>query len=173
MSEGIDIKGAIFDMDANHLTIRICNSEDKKEWILLNREFMAYEIQDAVFWNNTDSNADERFTLTFDEALQNPELITLLLIEKEEEVIGFANLMTIFSVWSHGKALILDDLYIKEPFRGSGIGRIVMQYIEQYGEGNGFKRLQFQSEHTNPEAHKFYSKLGYTSESMNFYVKYL
>lgn len=157
----------------DHLTIRICNSEDKKEWILLNREFMKYEIQDAQFWNNTEATSDEKFSLTFEEALQNPELITLLLIQKEQEVIGFANMMTIFSVWSHGKALILDDLYIKEPFRGIGIGRIVMQYIEQFGKEHGFKRLQFQSEHTNPEAHSFYSKLGYTSETMNFYVKYL
>lgn len=157
----------------NHLTITVCNSHDKKEWILLNREFMAYEIQDAGFWNNTDSNSDERFALTFDEALQNPDLITLLMIKKEEKVIGFANLMTIFSVWSHGKALILDDLYIKEEFRGDGNGRIAMHNIEQYGKEHGFKRLQFQSEYSNPEAHKFYSKLGYTSESMNFYVKYL
>nr|WP_315023263.1 GNAT family N-acetyltransferase [uncultured Aminipila sp.] len=157
----------------NSLTIRICSSKDKKEWILLNREFMAYEIKDEDFWNNTDSNSDERFALTFDEALQHPELITLLLIEKEKKVIGFANLMTIFSVWSHGKALILDDLYINQEFRGNGIGRFVMQFIETYAREHGCKRLQFQSEYTNPEAHRFYDQLGYVSESMYFYVKYI
>ncbi|MHC1721666.1 MAG: GNAT family N-acetyltransferase [Aminipila sp.] len=157
----------------NSLTLRICNSKDKKEWILLNREFMAYEIKDEDFWNNTDSNSDEQFSLTFDEALQHPELITLLLIEKEQQVIGFANLMFIFSIWSHGKALILDDLYIKEEFRGNGIGRFVMQSLETYAREQGCKRLQFQSEYTNSEAHKFYNKLGYVSESMYFYVKYL
>lgn len=157
----------------NSLTIRICNPEDKKEWISLNREFMSYEIKDTDFWNNTDSNSDERFALTFDEALQHPELITLLLIEKEKTVIGFANLMNIFSVWSHGKALVLDDLYIKEEFRGNGVGRFVMQSIETYGRQHGCKRLQFQSEYTNPEANKFYDRLGYVSESMYFYVKYL
>lgn len=157
----------------NSLTIRFCRPQDKKEWILLNREFMAYEIKDEEFWNNTDSNSDQRFASTFDEALHHPELITLLLIEKEKKVIGFANLMTIFSVWSHGKALILDDLYINEEFRGNGIGRSVMQFIENYGRENGCKRLQFQSEYTNPEAHKFYEQLGYVSESMHFYVKYI
>lgn len=159
--------------EINQLTITLCNLQDKQEWILLNREFMEYEIQDADFWNNTDSNSDKRFDMTFDEALQSPELITLFMVKKEEKVIGFANLMTIFSIWSHGKALILDDLYIKEEFRGNGVGRFVMQYIEQYGKDHGFKRLQFQSEYSNPEAHKFYSKLGYISESMSFYVKYL
>lgn len=159
--------------NSNSLTIRICKLEDKKEWISLNREFMSYEIKDTDFWNNTDSNSDERFALTFDEALQHPELITLLLIEKDQKVIGFANLMFIFSVWSHGKGLILDDLYIKEAFRGNGIGRFVMQFIENYGRESGCKRLQFQSEYTNPEAYKFYNQLGYVSESMYFYVKYI
>lgn len=159
--------------DKNSLTISICKPEDKKLWISLNREFMSYEIKDTDFWNNTDSNSDERFALTFDEALQHPELITLLMIKKDEEVIGFANLMFIFSVWSHGKALILDDLYIKEAFRGNGIGRFVMQFIETYGRERGCKRVQFQSEYTNPEAYNFYKHLGYVSESMYFYVKYI
>lgn len=157
----------------NDITVETCKLEDKQAWILLNREFMAYEIKDAEFWNNTDSNSDERFSLTFDEALKNTDLIILFMIKKKEKIIGFANLMIIFSVWSHGKSLILDDLYIKEEFRGNGIGRSIMQYIEQYAKEHGFKRLQFQSEYTNTEAHKFYCKLGYTSESMNFYVKYL
>lgn len=156
-----------------NVKITTCKPQDKDEWIALNREFMAYEIQDAEFWNNTDSNSDENFSYTFEETLQNTELITLFMIKEEEETIGFINLMTIFSVWSHGKALILDDLYIKEAFRGRGFGKVVMQYIEEYGRKQGFKRLQFQSEYTNPDAHKFYSKLGYLSESMKFYVKYL
>ncbi|QHI71221.1 GNAT family N-acetyltransferase [Aminipila terrae] len=160
-------------MNTNQLNIRICKEEDKEKWISLNREFMAYEIQDAEFWNNTASNSDDKFSQTFEEAINNPELITLFLIEKESQIIGFANIMIIFSVWSHGRALILDDLYIKEEHRGNGMGRMVMEYIEQYGREHGFKRLQFQSEHTNPDAHNFYTKLGYTSESMNFYVRYL
>ncbi|QAT42613.1 GNAT family N-acetyltransferase [Aminipila luticellarii] len=160
-------------MKINQLNIRVCEEQDKEQWISLNREFMAYEIQDAEFWNNTASNSDENFAQTFKEAFHHPELITLLMIEKEDGAIGFANVMTLFSVWSHGKALCLDDLYIKKEYRGNGVGRRVMKYIEEYGREHGFKRLQFQSEFTNPEAHKFYSKLGYTSESMNFYVRYL
>ena len=35
------------------------------------------------------------------------------MIEEDGEVIGFANLMTIFSVWSEGYALVIDDLYIR------------------------------------------------------------
>ncbi len=134
---------------------------------------MSFEIQDDVFWNNAGESSHEMFSSTFDEALKNQDLIKLLIVEKDGEAIGFANLLTIFSVWSHGKALILDDLYIKENMRGQGIGRDIMKYIERYGNEQGVKRLQFQSEKTNPEAHNFYTHLGYKSEIMNFYVKYL
>lgn len=153
--------------------MRNCTGLDMETWISLNREFMSYEIQDGGFWNNTDKNSDGQFASTFKEAMDNPEMIRLFIIESEGKAIGFANVMIIFSVWSHGRALILDDLYIKEEFRGGGIGRSVMEYLERYSRAQGFMRLQFQSEHTNPAAHKFYTKLGYTSEGMNFYVRYL
>ncbi|WP_312354998.1 GNAT family N-acetyltransferase [Aminipila sp.] len=160
-------------MENTSLIIRPCSINDKEAWIELNREFMAYEIQDADFWNNTASNSYDRFSLTFDEALNHQEWITLLILEQEHQIMGFANLMTIYSVWSHGKALILDDLYIKQEARGKGIGRVMMEYIETLGKEKGYKRLQFQSEDSNPDAHRFYTKLGYASEAMKFYVKYL
>ena len=36
----------------------------------------------------------------------------------------------------------------------------------------GYKRLQFQSEATNPNAMEFYVSLGYSPADMKFYVKY-
>jgi len=107
------------------------------------------------------------------QALDNPELLTLLIFEEDGIPIGFANLMTIFSVWSHGKALILDDLYIKKEYQGKGHGKEAMLYVETYAQENGYRRIQFQSEHTNPDAKKFYNALGFESTDMNFYVKYL
>lgn len=159
--------------ETEDLIIRACNPGDKGNWITLNREFMAGEIKDASFWNNTDSDPDERFSRTFEEALQHPELITLLMIVKGQEAIGFANLMTVFSIWSHGRALILDDLYIRKAYRGTGYGRMVMRCIEEVGREKDVKRVQFQAEQSNLGANLFYKKLGYSSEPFNFYVKYL
>lgn len=153
------------------MNIRLCNINDKENWIKLNRAFMAYEISDEGFWNKTDAISDEQIGTVFEEALNSPELITMMMIE-EEEAIGFANLMTIFSVWAHGKALILDDLFLSGEYRGKGLGRNVMEFIENYAKENGYKRLQFQSESSNPNAHEFYTKLGYKSEDMHFYVRY-
>lgn len=154
------------------MNIRLCNINDRNNWIRLNRAFMAYELSDEGFWNNADAISNEQFGTIFEEALNSPELITMMMIEEEKETIGFANLMTIFSVWAHGKTLILDDLFISDEYRGKGLGRKTMAYIESYAKNNGYKRLQFQSEFSNPGAYEFYTKLGYKSEDMHFYVRY-
>ncbi|MBP1925130.1 GNAT superfamily N-acetyltransferase [Sedimentibacter acidaminivorans] len=155
------------------MNLRLCDEYDEQIWIKLNQEFMNYEIQDDDFWNNTQKNSVEVFRNTFMEALKNQDLIKLFLIEYENEIVGFANIMIVFSVWAHGKAIILDDLYIKEEYRGRGIGREVLKYIEIYAKENGYNRLQFQSELTNHDAFKFYTKIGYSHAKMNFYVKFL
>ena len=104
-------------------TYRKCEQKDASLWIKLNREFIVYESQDDGLWNGVSRVSDQRFAQTFEEALSSPELISLLIFEEDGAPVGFANLMTIFSVWSHGKALYLDDLFIREEHRGKGYGK--------------------------------------------------
>jgi len=155
------------------MNIRLCKLEDERVWIELNREFMNFEIQADGLWNNTNKMSYSTFQHTFTEAMEHPELITLFLIESGDKIIGFANLMTIYSVWAHGKALILDDLFIKSEYRKLGFGKKTLHFIEDYAKENGYKRIQFQSEFTNPGAYAFYVKLGYEPVDMHFYVKYM
>lgn len=163
------------------MKIRACTIHDEDLWIQLNQEFMAYELTDSEFWNHPDrcSETSESLRHTFREALKMKEHIRLLFLEYEAEgtgttaVAGFANLMTIFSVWAHGKAMILDDLYLRDSARGKGLGTSFMHFLEEYGRENGYQRLQFQSEFSNPAAHQFYTRLGYRSQDMHFYVKAL
>lgn len=154
-------------------TYSLAAEADREIWIKLNREFMAEEIQDADLWNNTGETGDEQFTETFRQAINCKDMIRLMLFEENGQIIGFANLLIIFSVWSHGKALIIDDLYITKENRGKGFGRSALEQIEEYARQIGCKRLQFQSELTNPDAMEFYKAVGYTPADMKFYVKYL
>ena len=155
------------------MNLRLCEKFDEQIWIELNQEFMNFEIQDNSLWNNTQKNSREVFKQTFIEALENSDLIKLFLIEYENEVIGFANLIIIFSIWAHGKALILDDLFIKEDYRKKGLGKKALDCIELYAKENRYNRLQFQSELTNHAAFAFYTSIGYVSTKMHFYMKHL
>ncbi|MBR6528964.1 MAG: GNAT family N-acetyltransferase [Firmicutes bacterium] len=153
-------------------TYRLCDKADKECWIAMNREFMAEEIQDDDLWNNTNETSDEQFSNTFMEALASDDLISLMIFEEDDKPVGFANLMTIYSIWTHGKALILDDLYLRSETRGKGYGKKSLEFIEQFAKERGCKRLQFQSEVTNPNAMEFYISQGYNPMDMKFYVKY-
>lgn len=153
-------------------TYRLCKQNDRERWVAFNKAFMAEEIQDDDLWNNTGQVSDERFYHTFQEALRSEELISLMLFEEDGVPVGFANLMTIYSVWSHGKALILDDLYLEPTSRGKGYGKQAMAHIEAFAIRRGCKRIQFQSEVTNPKAMAFYQAMGYVPADMKFYVKY-
>ncbi len=155
------------------MNIRLCKLGDESKWIELNREFMNFEIQEEGLWNNTNNMSYTTFQNTFIEAIKHPELITLLLIELEEELIGFANLLTVYSVWAHGKALVIDDLFLRPEYRRRGFGRKIIRYIENLTKEQGYKRLQFQSEFSNPEACSFYESLGFEPTDMHFYTKYV
>lgn len=133
---------------------------------------MDEEIIDDELWNNTSKEDNERFYITFSKALNSKELISLLMFEKNGRPVGFANLMTIFSVGSYGKALILDDLYIVLEERGKGYGKKALQFIEEFANERQYKRLQFQSEFANRNAKEFYIAMGRTPTDMKFYVKY-
>ena len=98
---------------------------------------MEEEIQDHDLWNDTNKVSDEQFSNTFFEALQAKDFISLIIFEENHTPVGFANLMTIYSVWTHGKALILDDLYLLPDARGKGYGKRAMELIEQFASMRG------------------------------------
>lgn len=155
------------------LTYRLCEEKDCELWIRMNREFMSEELQDDELWNGADAVSDEQFAETFSVGLEASDNARFLLFENDGDVIGFANLMIIFSVWSHGYAVIIDDLYLEPNARGQGFGKEAMQLIEEYAKAIDCKRIQFQSELTNPNAMEFYKAIGYKPADMKFYVKYL
>lgn len=106
--------------------LREADEKDKLVWVRLNKEFMNFEIQDGDLWNHVNEAKDEELGDVFDEALKKPKHIRIFMIESPDgDVIGFANLMTIFSVWAGGFALIIDDLFLAH----SNLARILSASI--------------------------------------------
>ena len=87
--------------------------------------------------------------------------------------VGFVFFYHTFPAYLGKGGIYIDDLYIDTRSRGRGLGRQTMKEIENYARSHGYKRLQFQSEETNPQAKAFYTKIGYTPAAMSFYMRYL
>lgn len=134
------------------------------------------EEKDALLWielNGEAGTETKDLTDVFEWAVKDRTNITIFMIEYREETVGFANLMSILNVSSGGKTLIIDSLYIRPEYRGKGISRQSMNEIEEYAREKGIKKIQFQSEETDPKIKAFYESLGYVSEDMNFYALYI
>ena len=53
-------------------------------------------------------------------------------------------------------------LVVDEKFRGSGMGRLLMQHAEQWAREKGYSEVVLRSNVIRTGAHKFYESLGYT-----------
>ncbi len=156
-----------------NVKVRECTSFDKDTWVELNKEFIAYEASASEVWEYTSKASERDMGETFGEAMKCKELILLLLIESDGLPVGYVNILKGFSVWSRGKMLTIDDMYIRDEYRDLGIGSITMKYIEDYAKENGYKRVQALGNKTNKKSNVFYLAKGYKSTDMNLFVKFI
>ena len=75
--------------------------------------------------------------------------------------VGFARVITDFSEFAS-----LWDVFIDEPFRGKGLGKILMKYVLEHPRLKGIFRWFLMTE----DAHSLYTKYGFKSEAYNPYV---
>ena len=73
--------------------------------------------------------------------------------------VGMAVYFFAFSTWV-GKSLYLDDLYVKEDFRGMGIGRVLLDHVLRLAWEEKCHRVRWQVLDWNEPAITFYEKIG-------------
>lgn len=78
-----------------------------------------------------------------------------------DEIIGMALYFFAYYTWV-GKSLYLDDLYVKEKYRGNNVGSMLMQKMMEVAKAENCKRLRLQVLHWNEPAIDFYNKSGFT-----------
>lgn len=80
---------------------------------------------------------------------------------KDNEVIGMALYYFAYYTWV-GKSLYLEDLYIKEAWRGNGLGQRFMDKLLEIAKIEKCKRFRLQVLNWNENAIDFYEKNGFT-----------
>ncbi|AXE17945.1 GNAT family N-acetyltransferase [Runella rosea] len=131
-----------------NIVIRKGTPEDFPAILQLIQEF-------AVF-----QKTPEKVTITLDQMLENKDLFQCLVVEKEDDqLIGFASFFMAYYSWS-GKALYLDDLYVKKEFRGHQIGTQLLDRLIDYANTEQCKKVRWQVSNWNKEAIEFYKKMG-------------
>ncbi len=73
---------------------------------------------------------------------------------------GFASASFELSTWDARHYLHLDCLYLREPYRGHGVGRALIERVAQTALDQGAVNLQWQTPPWNGGAVRFYERLG-------------
>lgn len=157
----------------NNIIIRQCCASDEAGFVKLNLQFMREVMEENPYWTTLKMLSEEEMKAVFHEALTKPQQIIIFVAELDNEIVGYANTWTVYSIFSGGKALTIDDLYIHTSYRRSGIGEKIMEYLNDFAVKNSYKRIQLHAELENKRAHNLYKKLGFNQEGMLFFMKKL
>jgi GNAT superfamily N-acetyltransferase len=78
-----------------------------------------------------------------------------------DKQVGFARVISDFTEFAS-----LWDVFIDEPYRGKGLGKTLMKYLQEHPRMKGIFRWFLMTE----DAHGLYQKYGFKAEAYNPYV---
>jgi len=98
----------------------------------------------------------------------NPDFIYLVSILDESEIAGYIS--------CHGQVLLhhcekvfeIQEFFVRERYRGRGIGKQLLGSLEQVLKNTGSKFLEVTSHIKRGKTHKFYSKAGFLNTHLKF-----
>ncbi|MBS4012312.1 MAG: GNAT family N-acetyltransferase [Bacteroidetes bacterium] len=110
----------------------------------------------------TFEKAPEKVTNSVEQMKNEKNLFGCFVAENEnKEITAFALYFFAYYTWV-GKSLYLDDIYVKEEYRGNGIGKMLLDKIFEVAKKENCKRLRWQVLNWNTPAIELYKKIGAT-----------
>lgn len=95
------------------------------------------------------------------------------LVSSRNEVIGYIVVTFGFSLEFHGRDAFLDELYLREEYRGKGIGKASLEFVEALCRREGIKALHLEVERRNRKAQGLYRQAGYQDHDRYLLTKWL
>jgi GNAT superfamily N-acetyltransferase len=84
----------------------------------------------------------------------------VLLARDRGLAVGLASYSFLWPAAGLTQSLFLKELYVREAYRGRGIGRLLMRRVVEVAVETGCSRVEWMTEQTNADAQAFYARLG-------------
>jgi GNAT superfamily N-acetyltransferase len=133
------------------LLIRAATVSDVPLLLRFSREFAEYERQPGAV-------VIKEETLIRDGFGSQPEFRSLI-AEWDGQAVGYALFFDIYSSFK-GSGIFLEDLFVREAFRGRGIGRALLCQVARIARQEGSYGIRWEVLGWNESAIKFYKSLG-------------
>lgn len=100
----------------------------------------------------------ENFENAFNTALKDDTYIRIYILEYDSITAGYASIAVTYTTEGGGLTLWLDELYIKEQYRGKGLGSELIAYLKT---DVNVKRIRIEITPENSGAERLYKSLDF------------
>ena len=146
------------------MKIRPATAADSPALLNLMREL--YEHEGIPF--DRDVSASALGTL-----INTPALGEVRLMQEDGEIVGYFALTFGYSLEFHGRFALLDEMYIRDEYRGRGLGREALEAVEAACRDRGIEALRLEVEQSNMHAQSLYRSSGFQSHDRHLMTKWL
>jgi GNAT superfamily N-acetyltransferase len=136
----------------NDYNIRQAQKEDAIAIFNLIQELAVFEKLAHQVTGTPESLADHLFG--------TPAYAEAIVAESQGQLIGFALFFKTYSTFLTKPGLYLEDIFVREPHRGQGIGKALLKAVAQIAQERGYGRLEWSVLDWNETAIAFYEKMG-------------
>ena len=105
--------------------------------------------------------SNEKIASSLNFALQDNPYVSIWLIDVADNVAGYLVIAIGFTIEAGGKDGFLDELFLREPFRGSGVGRKALEFAIALCPTLEIQRLSLEVENHNTRARRLYKDIGF------------
>jgi ribosomal protein S18 acetylase RimI-like enzyme len=136
---------------ASHVDVRRAGPADAGTVLTMVREIAAHE-------GDADDVVSDLATWTA--MLARPEVFVLV-AERDGVPAGYVSAVRRLHLWLGADILVLDDLFVRDGYRGAGVGRLLMRELAALAEPEGMA-IRWEMREDNVAAQRFYRRLGAT-----------
>jgi ribosomal protein S18 acetylase RimI-like enzyme len=97
----------------------------------------------------------------------------VFIIFLEDEVAGYAVLTFGYSLEFHGRDAFVDELYLRNEYRGQGIGKRALEFLTEVCAAEGVSALHLEVERANTSAQAVYRKFGFEDHDRYLMTKWI
>jgi len=143
---------------------QLATEKDLPRLLELMREF--YQEQEMVF--------DEEVARSgLRKTLLDPGLGSAYLILAEQELAGYFAITFCYSLEFHGKFALVDEIYLRTPFRRKNLGSSAMKFAEEICKKTGIKAMRLEVGETNKAAQSLYEAVGFKRDARYLFTKWI
>src|SRR5260221_11195647 len=104
--------------------------------------------------------------------LDDPRHGEIYLIFRGAELAGYFAITYCFSLEFHGRFALLDELYLREPYRRQKLGKAVVAFAEDLCRKARIEALRLEVGRENQPAQSLYRSAGFKEDEQNLMTKW-